>query len=423
VFFLVFVLFFLNTAKGQGCLSCTTAYATCSGNAGGNLAAICACNTDYQTCLQSSATACTNELNSFAGVCPAQKAICPSLTCPSASSPCAQCQATYSTCAVSNPTSLCTCVNPWLQCLSSNTCPGADIICGSYSGLCPSNQCATSACGQCIGTFSQCVAQNPLAPCQCLSALGGCVSGCSGTIGSSQFDITCPVYPQCTSINCNVSITLTGCPKCAVDASTCVSNSLQSGAKGVCSCLSTLYSCLTGSTCGVTAFNGLCGAYSGICPDIQCTGSSSNGNSQLASQVVALIKNYQNSVETYLASILNGNVTFGTYTATGNSQTINIVVNIPTSVTIDVFFANFKTSFAAYFNIDPSLVTVVYSTTHQKRAAQSAQVVVQSPSSPAPQSLSIGVIVGISVGGGLLLVVIIVVLVLVFKKQNKPDSV
>jgi len=140
--------------------------------------------------------------------------------------------------------------------------------------------------------------------------------------------------------------------------------------------------------------------------------------------VVALIKNYESNVQAYLASILNGNVTFGTYTASGNSQTINIVVDIPTSVTVDVYFKNFKTSFAAYFNIDPSLVTVVYSATHQKRASQSAQVVVSSPSnSPAPQPLSMGVIVGISVGAGILLVVIIVVLVLVLKKPNNADSV
>jgi len=391
--------FLLNGAAGQACATCPTDYSTCITATIGstNITASCTCYENYLTCLQSqSGSLCTIYLNSFAGTCPAEKSVCPSLICPTSTDPCTNCQATFSGCAVSSPTSACTCVTPWLQCLSTNSCPGAAIICGSYAGLCPTSLCTASPCGSCLGSFSQCVEQNPLAPCPCMNTLQGCIGTCG--VGVSEYDVTCPIYQtQCPSIVCNTSSTLTGCPKCAVDAYTCALNSINTGASGVCTCLSSLYTCLTGSTCGLTAFSGMCGTYSGLCPSIQCTG----GKSQLASQVLSVLKNYQPEVESFLQRVLNGtNITFGTYTTVGNTQIIDFVAIFPNNIEIDVFFADFKSQFSLYFNIDVSLVTVQYGNIKIKRdQSQSAQVIVQSPSSSASSvsSLGIGILAALAI--------------------------
>jgi len=342
----------------------------------------------YASCLTSNT--CTTYLNAFSTSCIALEPTCPSLVCPTTTDPCTLCANTYVKCSQSTSTELdiCSCVSPYVSCLSSNTCVGSDVICGSYAGVCQNLPCTipTTGCGSCAPQFASCVSQNPSNACNCLSGLLSCTSSNCAVAGtSSQFDITCPIYQaECPSIQCN-NVTETGCTGCAVSGSVCIIDALKTGTvSGVCSCLSTMFDCLSSSTCGLTPYNGMCGAYGSLCSDLQC---SSSTQSNLPNQIVALLQQYQTAVENYLAGILDGNVTFGASVQVGNSQTISITVDIPNSATIDAYFASLKSSLATYLNIQPGSITIEYKeggnskTIKRQYTSQQAQVTFSSSSS------------------------------------------
>jgi len=180
---------------------------------------------------------------------------------------------------------------------------------------------------------------------------------------------------------CNTSIALTGCVGCAVNASVCVLQAVSdttTSTSSVCSCLSSLYSCLTtGTVCDVTPLNGMCAAYSAFCPSSQCSGSSSKA----AVQIAAYISQYETQLVNYLQQVLQGsNITFGSIQANGFSEVVDVTVTIPDTITIDAYFTTFKSKFALYFQVSPNQITITYGTTTIKRNTQSAQITIKSSS-------------------------------------------
>jgi len=378
------VLAFVLSCKAQlVCDACSLTYSSCVLNSIANSSTTsCSCVNQYLSCWNGASC----PANGIAATCDAYKTLCSLTSCPAATG-CTACEISYSSCLTHIPTDTCTCLGTYQSCITAPTCGvSADALCSSYGTLCPSLNCPpATGCAACTSDYTACAVKTPTSICTCLESYGTCSSGSTCNLGT-EFDTVCPIYQTaCPSIHCSVNAT--GCVLCSVDYIHCAISSIAAGSiAGVCTCIETMYHCLSGSTCGLAPYSGLCGVYNSFCPHMQCgTGS----NSPAPTQITGIFQQFKTEIAQYIEKALAGsNITFGTITARGASQLVLFEVILDDAVNRAEYFSNFLTEVAKYFNIEHTRLALEFSI--KRTQTVSGQLVVNPTSSGA--SLRVGLL-------------------------------
>jgi len=309
------------------------------------------------------------------------------LNCPQATG-CDACALNYETCVESNPTNLCPCVSDYSNCLTTQSCGvSGDVLCSSYSSLCPSLNCPpATGCTLCDVDYSSCAIESPGSICTCLESYYTCSTQNSCGLTEVAYESVCPIYQSlCPSIPCTVNAT--GCVACSVTYSSCALSAIKTDSiDSVCTCISTMFNCLSGATCGLAPYNGLCGVYSSFCPNMQCSSNSVRGQAS-ATQVTALIQQYSSEISQYIENALAVSVNFGAITASGNAQIVQLQLIYNITITQEELTSNLLNQFAQYFKIAQSRLELDIST---KRSQDlNGELVVNPPSGTSQLTISL----------------------------------